>query len=131
VIAVDTNALLRLLVGDDPAQAANARRLFDRADAQQQSIWVADTVLVELVWTLGRAYSRDRADIVKALRTLSSHATVVLRSAGAIREATDVLEHGHADFADCLLCVKAQSAGCDEVATFDRGMKGLPAVRLL
>jgi len=131
VIAVDTNVLLRLLVGDDPAQAAKARRLFDRADAEQKTVWVADTVLVELVWTLGRAYSRNRADIVKALRTLSSHATVMLESAAAVRDATDAFERGRADFADCLLCVKAESAGCDEVATFDRGMKGLPAVRLL
>ncbi len=54
MIAVDTNVLLRLLVGDDPAQAAKARRLFDRADAEHKAIWVADSVLVELVWTLGR-----------------------------------------------------------------------------
>ncbi len=131
MIAVDTNVLLRLLVGDDASQAAKARRLFDRADAEQKSIWVSDTVLVELVWTLARAYSRDRTDIVKALRSLSSHATVVLESAAAVRDAIDAFERGRADFADCLLAMKAQSAGCDEVATFDRGMKGLPGVRLL
>lgn len=131
MIAVDTNVLLRLLVGDDPSQAAKARRLFDRADAEQKTIWVSDTVLVELVWTLARAYSRDRADIVKALRTLSSHATVVLESAAAVRDATDAFERGRADFADCLLCVKAQMVGCDEVATFDRSMRALPAVRVL
>lgn len=131
MIAVDTNVLLRLLIGDDPAQAAKARRLFDRAGTEQRSIWVADTVLVEVVWTLARAYSRDRADIVKALRTLASHATVVLESAVAVRDATEMFERGRADFADCLLCCKAQSAGCEEVATFDRGMKGLPAVKLL
>ena len=131
MIAVDTNVLLRLLVGDDASQAAKARRLFDRADAEQKSIWVSDTVLVELVWTLARAYSRDRTDIVKALRSLSSHATVVLESAAAVRDAIDAFERGRADFADCLLAMKAQSAGCDEVATFDRGIKGLPGVRLL
>ena len=131
MIAVDTNVLLRLLVGDDASQAAKARRLFDRADAKQKSIWVSDTVLVELVWTLARAYSRDRTDIVKALRSLSSHATVVLESAAAVRDAIDAFERGRADCADCLLAMKAQSAGCDEVATFDRGMKGLPGVRLL
>ena len=131
MIAVDTNVLLRLLVGDDPSQAAKARRLFDRADAQQKAVWVADTVLVEMVWTLARAYRRERTDIVKALRTLSSHATVVLESAAAVGDAIDAFERGRADFADCLLPMKAQSAGCDEVATFDRGMKGLPAVRLL
>jgi predicted nucleic-acid-binding protein len=131
VIAVDTNVLLRLLVGDDASQAAKARRLFDRAGAEQSAVWVADTVLVEMVWTLARAYSRERTDIVKALRTLSSHATVVLESAAAVRDAIDVFERGRADFADCLLAMKAQSVGCDEAATFDRGMKGLPGVRLL
>ena len=131
MIAVDTNVLLRLLVGDDPAQATKARRLFDRADAEHKAVWVADSVLVEMVWTLARAYSRERTDIVKALRRLSSHATVVLESAAAVRDAIDAFERGRADFADCLLAMKAQAAGCDEVATFDRGMRGLPAVRLL
>ena len=131
MIAVDTNVLLRLLVGDDASQAAKARRLFDRAAAEQKAIWVSDTVLVELAWILARAYSRDRADIVKALRALSAHATVVLESVAAIRDATDAYEQGRADFADCLLSIKAQLAGCDELATFDRGMKGQPGVRLL
>ena len=131
MIAVDTNVLLRLLVGDDASQAARARRLFDRAAAEEKTIWVSDTVLVELAWTLARAYSRDRADIVKALRSLSSHATVVLESIAAVQDAIDAFEQGRADFADCLLSMKAKLVGCDELATFDRGMKGLPAVRLL
>jgi predicted nucleic-acid-binding protein len=105
--------------------------LFDGADANQTTVWVSDTVLVELVWTLYRAYVRDRPDIVRALRALSSHATVALESAAEVRDATDAFERGPADFADCLLCAKAVAAGCDCVATFDRGMKALPAVRLL
>ena len=104
--------------------------IFDRAAAEQSTIWVSDTVLVELVWTLSRAYSRERVDIVKALRALLSNATVALQSSAAEREASLAFEHGRADFADCLLCVKAVLAGCDQVVTFDRGMKGLPGVAL-
>lgn len=48
-----------------------------------------------------------------------------------MRNAIDAFERGRADFADRLLALKAQLAGCDEVATFDRGMKGLPAVKIL
>ena len=131
MIAVDTNVLVRLLVGDDPSQAAKAQKLFDRAAEGGVSVWVSDTVLVELAWTLDRAYSRDRSDIVKALRALSSHGTVTLESPAATRSATDAFERGPADFADCLLSVKAQAAGCDQLATFDRGMKGLLGVKLL
>ena len=131
MIAVDTNVLVRLLVGDDPSQAAKARKLFDRAAEGGVSVWVSDTALVELAWTLGRRYSRSRSDIAKALRALSSHGTVALESPAETRSATDAFERGPADFADCLLSVKAQAAGCDQLATFDRSMKGLLGVKLL
>ena len=131
MIAVDTNVLVRLLVSDDAAQAGKARQLFERAAAQHKAVWVSDTVLVELVWTLARAYGRDRADLVAALRALCSNATVNLESPSAVRDATATFERGPADFSDCLLCAKAAAAGCEHVATFDRGMKGLPAVKLL
>ena len=84
-----------------------------------------------LVWTLSKAYGRQRVDTAKAPRALLSNATVALESAAAVREATHAFEHGRADFADCLLCAKAGLAGCDQVVTFDRGMKGLPGVALL
>lgn len=131
MIAVDTNVLVRLVVADEPSQAAKARRLFDDVAERDDRIWVSDTVLVELVWTLGRAYARDRRDTVKALRALASHATVALESPAAVRAATDAFEQGPADFADCLLSMKASAAGCERLATFDRGMKGLPGVKVL
>ena len=114
-----------------PRRPQKAQGLFDRAAEGGVSVWVSDTVLVELAWTLGRAYARDRRDIVKALRALSSHGTVALESPAAARSATDAFEHGPADFADCLLSIKAQAAGCDQLATFDRSMKGLPGVKLM
>lgn len=131
MIAVDTNVLVRLLVADDAAQAHKAKLLFDSAAAQRDALWVCDTVVVELVWTLARAYGRERTEIVAALRALSSNATVSLESAVAVAAAIDAYEQGPADFADCLLCTKAAMAGCDEVATFDRGMRGLPNVKML
>lgn len=131
MIALDTNVLVRMLVGDNQAQAQRAKLLFDAAAAQGEELWVCDTVLVELVWTLSRAYARARADIVTALRAMASNATVALESAAAVAAATDAYEQGSADLADCLLCTKAAMAGCEQVATFDRGMRSLPNVRLI
>lgn len=131
MIAADTNVLVRLLIADDDVQSSKARRVFDEAAERDVSVWVSDTVLVEVVWTLGRAYGRERSDIVMALRALASHATVALESPAAVRSATDAFEQGPADFADCLLAMKAAAAGCDQVVTFDRGMRVLPGVRVL
>ena len=131
MIAADTNVLVRLLVNDEPKQAAKARDLFEELAAEEDQAWIADTVLVEVVWTLSRAYERSRADLVSALRAMATHATLALESPSAVAEAIDAFEKGPADFADCLLCAKARAAGCGAVATFDRGMRTLPGVRLL
>ena len=88
-------------------------------------------MLVELAWTLARTYGRTRSDIVAALHALHRNATVRLESAPAVGAATDLFEQGPADFADCLLCAKAAAAGCDRVATFDRGTRTLLIVKLL
>ena len=131
MIAVDTNVLVRLVVNDDQAQAAKARALFDSQADQDDSLWIADVVLAELVWALDRSYGRPRGDIVAVLRALSTNATVKLESAAAMVAATALYERGPADFVDCLLAVKAQQQGCDTLRSLDRKMKALPGVALL
>lgn len=129
--ALDTNLLVRLFVNDDAAQAAKVRALLDRHAAEDSAFWIADTVLVELAWTLERVYARSRADIAAALRALGSNATIRLEHPAAVAEATALYAGSAADFADCLLCTKAAQAGCDRVRTFDRKMRQLPGVALL
>ena len=131
VEAVDTNLLVRLFVNDDKAQAAKARALFDRHADEAAVLWIADIVLVELVWALDRTYGRSRADIAAALRALLGNATVQLDSAAAVAEALASYERGPADFVDCLLASKAAHHGCESVRAFDRKMRGLPGVKLL
>ena len=129
--AIDTNLLVRLFTRDDAAQGKRVRDLFDRHANEDGAFWIADTVLVELAWTLDRAYGRSRSDIAKALRALSGNATIQLESPSAVTQAIALYEPGPADFADCLLIAKAEAVGCDAVRTFDRKMRGLPRVKLL
>jgi predicted nucleic-acid-binding protein len=131
VIAIDTNVLVRLFVNDDAAQAAKARALFDFHAEEDDSLWIADVVLAELVWALDRSYGRPRSDITAVLRALATNATVQLESALCMAEATALYERGPADFVDCLLASKAKARGCAALRSFDRKMKGLPGVTLL
>lgn len=131
MIAIDTNVLVRLFVNDDAKQAAKARALFDAHADDDDSLWIADVVLAELVWALDRSYGRPRGDIVTVLRALLRNATVQLESAACMDEATALYEHGPADFVDCLLAAKARARGCEALRSFDRKMKGLPGVALL
>jgi uncharacterized protein len=129
--AVDTNALLHQFVNDDKAQAAKARALFKAQAEGEDSLWIADVVLAELVWALARSYDRLRADIVTVVRALVGNAKVKLESAASIAEATSLHELGPADSVDCLLAVKAKAHRCTALHSFDKKTKGLPGVALL
>ena len=129
--AIDTNLLVRLFVNDDAAQAQKVRALFDQQADEDGALWVADIVLVELVWALDRVYSRPREQIAAALHALAGNATVRLESAAALPQAKSFYAQGPADFTDCLLAVKAAQAGCESLRSFDKKMRGLPGVKLL
>ena len=131
MIAVDTNILVRLLVADDATQLDKARRLFDRQAAEPGSIWISQSVLVELVWVLTRAYARPREQVLSALRALSSNATGRLDGAEDVAAAVALYASSKADFADCLLAARAQAGGLNALFTFDRKMRGLPQVQVL
>lgn len=129
--AVDTTLLVRLFVNDDAPQAAKVRALFDKQADEDGSLWVADIVLVELAWTLERTHGRSRSEISAALHALSGNATVQLESPAHVASATALFQARPADFADCLLAVKAASVGCDSLRTFDKKMRALPGAKLL
>lgn len=131
MIAVDTNVLVRLFVNDDLVQARKAKALFDEHADQDDSLWVADIVLIELAWALDRSYERPRSEIASALRALAGNATVCVESPESIAPAIALYLAGPAGFADCLLAVKAEQAGCTALRSFDRKMRALPGVSLL
>ncbi len=113
--AVDTNVLVRLLTGDDAAQTQRAAALF-----QRQSIFIANTVLLETAWVLRRLYGLNREAVVDALRKLSGLANVTLENPLAVTQALQWCE-GDMDFADALHV--ASSHGAEKFATFDAQLK--------
>jgi len=114
VIALDTNVLVRLFVADDRLQAARAARLI----ASAQRIFVAKTVVLELVWVLSAVYATPRAAVIQALETLAGLQEVELEDRSAVEQAIALFGSGLDDFADALhLC---SAAGAESFATFDR-----------
>ena len=119
MIAVDTNVLVRFLVRDDEAQFARASALFERAQRADDSVFVAEIVVCELVWVLQRAYRVPKAEIAAALVELVRARHVELESPERVERAIAAYEGGRGDFADYLIREQARAAGCDGVATFD------------
>lgn len=111
-VAIDTNLIVRLLVHDDPAQAAASR-----AFIENEAVRVLSTVVLETVWTLERAYGLDRPAIVSTLSGFMGLPTVRVDDAAAVWRALE-LYAGGLDFADALhLCLASDA---DRFVTFDR-----------
>ncbi|MEH3035703.1 MAG: type II toxin-antitoxin system VapC family toxin [Sphingomonas adhaesiva] len=69
---MDTNVVVRLIVGDDPDQVALALKL-----AERDAFYVSFTVLEEVEWVLRSRFGYGRDQIVHALRALAD--LVILR----------------------------------------------------
>jgi len=113
-ITADTNVLVRALVADEPAQAAEASRVLREA----ASIAVPLPVLCELVWVLKRVYGFGIADIAAAIRSLLVAGHVRLDRA-AVEAGLALLEVG-GDFADGVIAHQGQWLGGDTFVSFDR-----------
>lgn len=62
---VDTNVLLRYLIGDDPSKAIRATDLMERVERSEERIEITVEVLTEVVWTLASFYKVPRSEIAE------------------------------------------------------------------
>jgi predicted nucleic-acid-binding protein len=120
MIGLDTNVLVRHLVGDDAAQTARARALLAARCTADDPGFVNRIVLCELVWVLARAYGFGRTLIAEALERLLNAAELQFEERDTAVEALGLYRDGKADFADCFVGLLNRAAGCERTMTFDR-----------
>ena len=131
MIGIDTNLLLRLIIGDEPKQAVMAREFLRGRCSADEPGYVCHIVLVELVWTLARAYGYPREKIAAAIEQILETAQLDVESSGDVAAAVKDYRRGAADFADCLLVRVNAATGCTHTVTFDRRAAKLPGFELL
>jgi predicted nucleic-acid-binding protein len=130
MIGLDTNVLVRFLTQDDPEQGAVASRVMAGL-TRTDPAFVSREVLVELVWVLERAYGFDRLEVAQTFDGLLDAQELVLESADRVAVAIDRYRRGGAGFADQMVALAGQRAGCTATLTFDRKAADLPGMELL
>jgi predicted nucleic-acid-binding protein len=113
-LVVDTNVLVRAVVGDDAAQASVAAKVLIDAEL----IAVALPCLCEFVWVLRKVYGFEPADVAAAIRALLAAANVEVNRP-AVQAGLVVLEAG-GDFADAVIAYEGQWLGGETFVSFDR-----------
>ena len=127
---IDTNVLVHFLTRDDPAEAAAAVAFMDGLSPAAPG-FVPREVVLELVKVLERSFGYRRAQVAKALEGLLGSPGLVLEAVGRVARALERYRHGGPDFADLMILLAAQEAGCAVTVTFDAEAAAMPEARLL
>jgi predicted nucleic-acid-binding protein len=125
---LDTNVIVRLLVGDDSRQTPLAEQTFLEAIASG-GVYLPDVVLAEVAWVL-RGYGFDRRVRHGLLERLVRTRGVVVDDIDGV---IDALEHFRqdGDLADQLILARAARAGALPVLSFDQRFSACEGVELL
>lgn len=127
--ALDTNVVLRLIVGDERRQARAAERL-----VASEPCTVAASVLMECEWVLRGVYRLDAKVIAACFRDLLALQNIDALDPVLVERVLQCFEAG-LDFADALHAVQRRDG--ERFATFDRQLAkrapgaGVLAVSLL
>ena len=113
-ISLDTNVLLRLVIGDDPTQQQTAAQALEGAELVAISV----QALCEFVWVLDRSYRVARPDISASIRRILDMRNVVANRP-TIEAGLAVLDAG-GDFADGVIAFDGQWLGGETFVSFDR-----------
>jgi predicted nucleic-acid-binding protein len=123
LVGADTNVLVRVLIGDDPAQTALAERFFLR-HAEGDGVYVSMVVLAEVAWVLRAGFKLDRVAVHERLERLVTTRGVFLDEPALVLAALDRCADGHNDLADMLIAGRSWDAGARPLYSFDVRLAG-------
>lgn len=114
--SLDSNALLRLIVGDVPSQATKVTKLIEEG----KLFMVADVAIIEVIFVLERYYQYTREQIAEAIQFAIEHPKISTNT----QVFYDVLKlfksHPALSPEDCYLATKASANKATPLWTFDK-----------
>lgn len=129
---IDTNILLRSVVGDVPQEAQAADLLLNQIAQGDVAGLVPITVVLEFVFVLERTYSVPRADVTGAIRDMIAIANLDVEHAEVVLDClNDYLSGAGISFPDAFHCALARARYEGAIVSFDRKLSGISGVNLI
>ncbi|MCK5339846.1 MAG: type II toxin-antitoxin system VapC family toxin [Desulfobulbaceae bacterium] len=117
---VDTNILVRFLVGDDEQQAKKVYNIFKKAESSKNELFVPLLVVLELIWILESVYEISRVEILASISELLLMPILKFEHQSTLQQFTLSAQGNKYDLSDLLIAHSAKSQGCETVLTFDK-----------
>ncbi|MCP3872208.1 MAG: type II toxin-antitoxin system VapC family toxin [Desulfobacteraceae bacterium] len=118
--AVDTNILIRFLVGDNELQAKKVYSILKKAESEKKELFVPLLVVLEMIWVLESVYDISRAEVLDAIRDLLLMPIFKFDQQPALQKLVHSAQGNKYDLSDLLIAHSAKVNGCAAVITFDK-----------
>ncbi len=118
--AIDTNILIRFLVGDDNKQAKAVYNLFKDAESRKEELFVPLLVVLELIWVLESVYAIERSSLLDSVADLLIMPVLKFEHSDAIQKLIITAKNSNCDLSDLLIAHSARDSACEVVYTFDK-----------
>lgn len=128
--SIDTNVIIRYLIGDDAAQAEAARALLDGLTPDDPG-FICREVVMEIAWVLERSYGFARAQVAKALMDMTASDSLLVENPDDVAVAAHLYRQGGVGFSDLMILSAAERAGATPLYTFDRRLARMEGTALV
>jgi predicted nucleic acid-binding protein len=128
---LDTNIVLRHLIGDNPELSPKATVIFQTIEAGRLRVRLSHTVIFEVVFTMERSYGLTKSEIRDALLPLIELPGITLPGKRLLSDTLDLYVERNLPFADASHAVLMLHEGIADIFSFDRHFERVPGIRRL
>jgi len=128
---IDTSALLRLLVKDDPAKARAVEKLIKESREKGTTLYVLPVTLLEIVWVTEKVYRLTRKAIRELVEAILNTPELKCSLEQVFRQALVTYETQNIKFADAVMGFWGLDEEIFTVYTYDeKDFKRIPGLQV-
>jgi predicted nucleic-acid-binding protein len=116
---IDTSALLRFLVKDDPAKPKTVEKLLKESKDKDMTLYVLPVTMLEIVWVTEKVYRLTRKTIRELVEAILNTPELKYPLEPVFRQALVAYETQKIKFADAVMGYWGLEKGLPTVYTYD------------
>jgi predicted nucleic-acid-binding protein len=121
VYLLDTNIIIRFLVGDNEEHLAKSTEYFEQIELGSMEVEILSDVLMEAFFVLTKFYKLPKIEVISDLKTILSFEGVVNKDKVILFETLSIIENKNIDFVDALICAKCKFQNYEKLS-FDKDL---------
>ena len=118
VYLIDTNVIIRFLVGDHKEHLEVATEIFKKVELGEYEVEILDSVIMEALFVLIKFYKLPQDEVIDDLKKIIALRGVVGNKVLLI-ETLNIVENKNIGFVDALICSKSKLQGYGKLS-FDK-----------